>query len=329
VRVADGELFEDAYSTVTGLITARRNAGGHQSTAGLFVEDDWTIGDLVLTGGARVDRWTITGGFFRELGAGNTVNADKHYAGRDGTEATGRAGALFHAGSAVDLRAAAYTGFRLPTLNELYRPFVVFPITTQANENLGLEKLRGAEIGADFRPADWASFGVTAFYNRLNGAIANVTIGPNLRQRQNVDAIVAKGIEATADLRYGAVSFDASYAFSDSKVHAPGAAFDGLIPAQSPRHTASATLSYWRKGAPLLSATVRHTGKQYEDDLQTNALPAATTVDAVARMPLGRRVAVILRAENLFDEAVVTRNQAGSIDLGTPRTLWVGLRIAG
>ncbi len=329
VRVADGELFEDAYSTVTGLITARRNAGGRQSTAGLFVEDDWTLGDLVLTGGARVDRWTITDGFFRELAAGNIVDADSHFADRRGTEATGRAGALFHAGSVVDLRAAAYTGFRLPTLNELYRPFVVFPVTTQANENLGLEKLRGAEVGVDFRPANWASLGVTAFYNRLNDAIANVTIGPNVRQRRNVDAIVANGLEATANLHYGAVSLDASYAFSDSKVDAPGAAFDGLTPAQSPRNTATATLSYWYKNAPLLSATVRHVGRQFEDDLQTDVLPAATTVDAVARLPVARGFAVIARAENLLDETVLTRNQAGSIDLGTPRTLWVGVRFGG
>jgi iron complex outermembrane receptor protein len=30
----------------------------------------------------------------------------------------------------------------------------------------------------------------------------------------------------------------------------------------------------------------------------------------------------------VFDATVETRNQAGSIDLGTPRTLWIGLRIA-
>jgi len=42
-----------------------------------------------------------------------------------------------------------------------------------------------------------------------------------------------------------------------------------------------------------------------------------------------RGVAVIARAENLFDQAVETRNQAGSIDLGTPRTLWIGVRIGG
>jgi len=40
-------------------------------------------------------------------------------------------------------------------------------------------------------------------------------------------------------------------------------------------------------------------------------------------------VSIIARAENLLDATVETRNQGGSIDLGTPRTLWIGLRIAG
>src|SRR3546814_19903598 len=66
LRIADGQMFENAYSGATGLVTARRNAGGRSSTLGFFAEDDWTLGNLVLTGGARVDRWTITGGFFTE-----------------------------------------------------------------------------------------------------------------------------------------------------------------------------------------------------------------------------------------------------------------------
>ncbi|MFN7398215.1 MAG: TonB-denpendent receptor, partial [Sandaracinobacter sp.] len=38
-------------------------------------------------------------------------------------------------------------------------------------------------------------------------------------------------------------------------------------------------------------------------------------------------VSLIARVENLFDTQVVTRNAGGSIDLGTPRILWLGLRV--
>ena len=327
-RLADGELFEDAYAA-SGAVTARRNAGGNSSTIGAFIEDDWTIGNLVLTGGVRGDRWTITNGFYRDLAPSGAYTRNAVFPDRDGFEGTGRVGALFHANGAIALRAAAYTGFRLPTLNELYRPFTVFPINTLANENLKPEKLKGFEGGIDLTPTPGVSLGVTAFYNRLDDAIANVTTALNTRQRRNVNAIVAKGIEVTAGIRHGAVSLDGSYAFSDSHVRAPGTTLDGLIPAQSPRHAASATLAWEPKSGPSFSTTVRYVGLQYEDDLQTGILPAATTVDAVARLPIGKHFTIVARAENLFDETIITRNAGGSMDLGTPRTLWIGVKFGG
>uniref|UniRef100_UPI0035CA891D TonB-dependent receptor plug domain-containing protein n=1 Tax=uncultured Sphingomonas sp. TaxID=158754 RepID=UPI0035CA891D len=326
VRLGDGELYEDAYTA--GAVSTRRNAGGKTSTTGLFVEDDWTLGKLVVTAGVRGDRWTITDGFFHEANAAGATTTSTQYADRDGFEGTGRAGALFHASDAIALRTAAYTGFRLPTLNELYRPFVVFPITTKANAALGLERLRGVEGGVDLKPLDHVTLGITGFYNRLEGAISSVTIATNVRQRQNVDAIVAKGVEVTAHASHGPVSLDASYAFSDSKVHASGTQIqlNGLIPAQTPRHTGSATLAWDWHGFGA-AATLRYVGAQFEDDLQTDVLPAATTVDGVIKLPVGRHFSLVARAENLFDATVFTRNAGGSIDLGTPRTLWIGVRV--
>ncbi len=323
VRAASGTLFEDAYAA-SGAVNARRTAGGDTRTIGAFIEDDWTIGRLVLTGGARVDRWTISGGFFREAAGNGAPTTDRGFVDRSGTEVTGRIGALWRAGRALSLRAAAYTGFRLPTLNELYRPFVVFPITTQANDALAPERLRGGEIGLELAPVTGVKIGATVFYNRLGGAIGNVTIGPNVRQRQNFRAIEAVGLELTGSARRGPWSLDASYAFSDSRVRSPGT-LDGLRPAQTPQHSVSVTLAWALRAGASLSATVRHVGSQFEDDLQTDVLPPATTLDAVARFALTKRVALLLRGENLFDEAVVTRNAGGSVDLGTPRTLWIGI----
>ena len=79
---------------------------------------------------------------------------------------------------------------------------------------------------------------------------------------------------------------------------------------------------------PRSATTLRHTGAQYEDDLETDLLPAATTLDAYAEVPLAGAFSLVLRGENLWDETVVTRNSGGSIDLGTPRTLWAGVRVA-
>jgi iron complex outermembrane receptor protein len=189
--------------------------------------------------------------------------------------------------------------------------------------------LKGGELGLDLTPARRVTVAGTVFVNRLDDAIANVTIAPNVRQRQNVRAILAKGVEVTASAALGEVGLSASYAYSRSRVDAPGTALDGLRPAQSPRHMASATAAYRPELGPSLSTTLRYVGRQYEDDLQSDSLAGAVTLDVTARLPLGRGVDLIARAENLFDEAVVTRNAGASVDLGTPRTLWLGLRWRG
>jgi len=328
VRIASGELQEEPYGP-QGL-TALRRAGGRNSDIGLYLEDDWVLGALVVTAGVRADRWSIANGHYRETDPSGHVTAENRFSDRSGWKTSLRGGAVWNAGDGLALRAAAYGGYRLPTLNELYRPFVVFPVRTQANAGLASETNRGFEAGIDLRPAPDLSFSLTAFDNKVRNAIANVTIGPNLRERRNVDAIRARGVEAEAGLALGRLTLDASLALTDAKVLASGvsAALDGMRPAQTPRTMASTTLTWRPRERWRVAVTLRHVGAQFEDDLESERLPPATTVNAFAELPLGSAASLILRAENLMDKAILTRSQGGSIDLGAPRTIWAGLRFS-
>ena len=327
-RVADGELQEEGYAAA-GTVTVRRRAGGRNGDVGLFAEDDWTLGALVLTAGARVDRWSVRDGFLRLADAAGAVTQDNRYPNRAGWAASYRGGAVWRPRPAIALRAAGYSGIRLPTINELYRPFVVFPVTTRANATLRNERVRGVDVGFDLTVGEGVRVSLTAFDNRVKGAIANVTLDATTRERQNVDAIHARGLELGAHLHVGQVGFDGSLAWTNARVEASGAsaALDGRRPAQTPRLAASATLAWQPRDGMRFAATLRHVGAQFESDLETDALPAATTLDAFAEVPLGSRFSLVLRGENLTDAAIVTRNQAGSIDLGAPRTLWAGLKV--
>lgn len=326
-RKASGELSETALSAFTGQITARRHAGGNNTDLGLYLENDLTLGDLTLTAGVRADRFTIRDGFYVERDGGGALTVSDRFANRSGWDTSVRGGALYRLGNGVRLRAAAYTGLRLPTLNELYRPFVVFPVTTQANAALDNERLVGYEAGIDFAPGGAVDLSLTAFDNRVKHAIANVTLDVVTRQRRNIDAIHARGLEAGAGLSLGRFSLRGSLAYTDARMEQAGAAFDGNRPQQVPQWAGSATATYRPATGWILSTTLRHVGAQYEDDLQTDLLPAATTIDAYLQVPLIARLALVIRGENLSNEAIVTRNQAGSIDLGTPRTVWAGMKI--
>ncbi len=327
-RRSAGDLFEDAYSAFSGARTEERFAGGVNTNLGFFVENDVELGPVTLTGGVRADRYSIADGYYRSLDGSGTIVRNDTYADRSDWEFTWRGGALLQANEVISLRAAAYTSLRLPTLNELYRPFVVFPVVTNANENLQPEKLEGFEAGIDFAIDRGTRFSVTVFDNKVKNAIANVTIGTNLRERQNLDAINAFGVEVTTAVQRGPWSFNASAALTDAEVSGTGFAanLDGLRPSQTPKFSASATAGYHAANGMNFSATLRHVGAQFEDDQETDVLPAATTVDLFAQVPVAGRLSAVARVENLFDETIITRNQGGSMDLGVPQTFWLGVR---
>jgi len=316
-RRSEGDLEEiNAFS-------GPRFAGGVNTMLGLFAEDDMALGSLVLTGGVRLDRSTIRDGYFETVAAGRT-----EYDDRADWYFSWRAGALFEASDTVRLRAAAYTGLRQPTLNELYRPFQIFPVTFLANAELELERLEGFEAGVDWEPAEGAKFSLTAFDNQVANAVANVTIGTNLNQRRNLDAVEARGIEASGQYSAGAFSVNGSLAITEAQVRGSGFSdpLDGLRPAQTPDWAASLSASWRPQAGALFSATLRHVGAQFEDDRESDVLPAATTVDLFAQYPLVDRLSVVARAENLLDERIVTLNRGGRLDLGVPQTFWFGLR---
>lgn len=327
-RRADGELQEEAYNAVTGALTERRRAGGTNSDFGLFAEHDWQLGAFLLTGGLRADRTRIADGFYRANDAQGQVVGEIIAPDRGDWALSWRAGASWQADARVRLRAAAYTGLRQPTLNELYRPFVVFPVVTQANAALGNERLEGIEAGIDVVAAEGVKFTLTLFDNRVENAIANVTLAPNLRQRQNLPAIKATGAEASLSASLGAFRLTGSMAWTDARIAGSGlsAGLDGNRPPQVPRWSAASSIAWVPADEFELSLSLRHVGEQFEDDLEADALAPATTIGAFARVALGRELNLVLRVENLLDEEIVTRNAGGSIDLGVPRTLWAGLR---
>ncbi|MVZ97374.1 TonB-dependent receptor [Sphingorhabdus sp. IMCC26285] len=338
-----GETNENFF--FTGLTPGRnRRAGGGSDTVGLFTEASLDLTDmLTLTAGARADHWRIADGFRKEVNIGGSVRSDDRFSDRSGWEGTGRAGIVWRSTDIFKVRGAAYLAWRLPTLNELYRPFRVGADATAANELLAPERLRGAEIGADFEKGGVTLSG-TIFANRLNNAIANVGLsnGPGnfpgvgfvgaggvFRQRRNLDAIDSKGLEIEAAYTVNLFWVRASYAFVDAQVKASGnaALLDGLRPAQVPRHFANLGIGY--DGAKVRAdLSGRFVSGQFEDDVNSRHLGGAFTIDGGLHYRLGTKIELELRGENLFDAQVDAAIAAdGVIERAMPRTIWVGIAL--
>jgi outer membrane receptor protein involved in Fe transport len=299
---------------------------------------------VTLSGGARLDHWQVSDGhLFEQTIATGAVTRDEHFGRRDGWLPTARGGVLAPLAGGLSLRSAAYLGWRMPTLNELVRPFRAGADETAANAELDPERLAGAEAGIEYRRGGFSA-SLTWFVNRLRDAIANVTLaqGPGnfpqvgfvgaggaFRQRQNVDAVKVRGLEASAQWTEGPWSITAGASLTHARMQASRAAafLDGLRPAQTPNFAATVAAS-WQQGGKGAEIALRRVGAQYEDDLNKRVLKGATTIDASASWPLTQRVQVVARGENITNALVMAGiGGDGSVERATPRTLWIGLRL--
>ncbi len=333
-RLAEGRS-EELATFVGGAPTRGRVAAGAQATAGLFADLTATLGATILSGGVRVDRWWLRDLSLdeRSLATGASLLSERT-PDRSGWAPTARGGVRVDLGGGLALRGAAYLGWRLPTLNELVRPFRVGRDAVAANPLLEPERLRGAEAGLEWSEGPWRA-SATLFANRLLNPIVNVTrgTGPGLfpgvgfvagtyRRRENLQAICSRGVEAELGWRRGDWRASGALSLLSARVRDPGP-LNGRRPAQVPAFTATAELG-WRQ----LGLQLRHVGAQSEDDSGLIRLPAATTIDASADWPIARGLELRLRGENLSDAAVIAARSSDGVDeRATPRRLWIGLRL--
>ena len=346
VRLNEGETHERFRYMASGF-TRDRIAGGETSVAGFYGEGSLMAGPWLFAGGLRLDGWKNQNGrrLERDLATGVAI-LDEDDPERSGEVASARLAARRQIGGGWAARAAAYSGFRPATLNELHRPFRVGNDLTEANAGLTPETLQGVEAGLAFE-GSISALGATLFWNRIEDAIVNVTLGEGpgtfpragfvpaggvLRQRQNAGTIEATGVEIRArqTLR-GGLDLTAAVSITDARVDGGAAAprLTGLRPAQAPIWSATAGID-WRPSARLsLSVHARYESKRFEDDLNSRVLGSAVTADVRADWRVTGTTSLWLAADNLFDaEVEVSETGAGVEGYGPQRLISAGIRFA-
>ncbi len=341
VRATEGRTNE-LFRYMAGAFTRQRTAGGRTLVGGLYAETAYAREDFSVTAGARLDGWRSYGGVRRERDAATGASIlDAPPTDASGTTPTGRIGVRQRLSGETWWRAAAYAGFRPPTLNELHRPFRVGNDVTEANAALKPETLYGLETGLAGEGAVRWTLG--AFYNQVQDPITNVTIGIGpgtfpvagfipaggvLRQRRNTGEINAYGLEGdvVADL---SPAWTVRAAFSATHARVDGAAqLTGKRPAQAPALTVTAG-ARWRPIERLsLDADLRYESKRFEDDLNTRTLKAGAGLDLRAGWKVSPTSEIYLAADNALDaDLAVGQTADGVTSYSAPRTIYVGFAL--
>ena len=353
-RFSEGETQERFnWNAALSQFNRDRYAGGQTSVVGAYVDGSWTAGPWLVAGGLRMDQWKNEDGHRLELErATGAILLNQTYPDRSGEVTSARLAVRRELGNGFAARAAAYSGFRPATINELHRPFRVGNDITEANAALQPEKLRGVEAGLSWdHDSIWGdtTFGATLFWNEIEDAIVNVTIGTGpgiiaalpqggfvpaggvLRQRQNAGTIEATGVELSAEHRFDRITLVAAVSWTDAELDGGSAApqLTGLRPAQAPEWSATAGIDWRTTDRLTLSSRARYESARFDDDLNSRVLGSAVTFDARADYRIKDGVTVYAVAENLFDEDVeVSETADGVAGYGPPQTVRAGVSLS-
>jgi outer membrane receptor protein involved in Fe transport len=343
-REAEGQT-EEHFKYIAGAFTENRIAGGKTGVAGVYAEGAHTDGPWLFAYGVRLDGWRSWDGKRLEtLVSTGAVTLDDRPADRSGVVPTARLGVTRDLGGGYYARAAAYAGFRPPTLNELHRPFRVGNTVTESNPSLQPERLYGAEVGVG-RATRVLNLDADVFVNRLVDAVTNVTlgVGPGVfpkagfipaggvfQMRGNAGAVQATGFEfdAKRQIFEDRIVLHAALSAVDARVDGGDQApqLTGKRPAEAPIWTATAGVDWRASDRLTLALDARYESKRFEDDLNTRVIRAALVADARVTWALNARTNAFLTAENLFGvKEAVSVGTDGVVSYGAPRVVSVGV----
>ena len=253
---------------------------------------------------------------------------------------------------AWSLRGAAYTAFRAPGLNNLYRSYSSTTSITLANPHLSPETLTGGEVGADLTLRRLA-LGLTLFQYGTKHLIASYKIQDSTTAPSDVIAVCgsslsncpsnvnfntngqdarSRGVELTGRWDPAAsVGIEASYTYTDSRYTAtttgdPINVQLGAIPSNA----ADLSVTLRPFAGTRVTGIMHYVGKMWLDVKHTIGQPAVGLIGVSAAYRWSERLELRGSVSNLTNVAYcdnATTSVSGRI-LGLPRSWSGGLQWA-
>lgn len=334
-RWVDGDSVEDGFDGVTGTrVTLKRLAGGSQRSTGVFLQDIVSVTTrLQLTLSARLDHWRNYDAHNLETDAITglpTANNRSTLPDKKNTVGSPHVGALYHLTDNVSVWGGASWGFRAPTLNELYRAFMVGAVRTLANENLGPERLVVGEAGVNVAPIRNLTWRTTWFNNRVKNPVSNVTLPSpvNTRQRQNLGRTRVWGIQSDIEYRlrtYWRMTGGYLYDMATFREFPADITLIGRFLPQVPKHRGSVQLAWSNPRYFTASFGAQFSSRQFEDDQNLLRLPGYGVVDLNFSRTISRNADVFFGVQNLLDRTFYVQRNPTTI--GAPRLITGGFRL--
>ncbi len=171
---------------------------GTINTAAVFAQTEMTWNNRLTTyAGLRIDHFTTSG----SVDQATTPAFQRDFPTRTLRHASPKLALVFEADQTLTLRGSIGSGFRAPTLLDLYSRTVsptnvagVFSVN-EASPQLKAETVRAAELGFDWRPNSLGKFNVSVFSQSLDSLIYRSRQSATLTQSVNAGRGRVEGAE--------------------------------------------------------------------------------------------------------------------------------------
>jgi outer membrane receptor protein involved in Fe transport len=296
---------------------------------GVFAQASLVPGDgpLSITLGLRGDFWQTANGSLNGFYQGSAVAqniANQSYARFDP-----RLGAKLKLG-ALSLRAAGYSNFAAPGMNQMYRSFIGGSSYTTVNPNLKPQTNLGAEAGFDLDGSAvlaGLTLSATAYTNKLKNFIDYATVqsgcsaantycgtgiaginGGSVSQYVNAGDAVLRGFEVLGSWSQGPLSLTGGFTYTDAHLTFSRytTASAGVIPdpvnqqlGQVPEWTANASAQLRITHRFSLNATVKSFPSYWNSTSHNQRNDGATILDMGASWQVMKGLELYASAQNL------------------------------
>lgn len=245
------------------------------------------------------------------------------------------AGGRWNLGGGTSLRASYAEGFKAPSLYQLYSEY--------GNDALSPERSSGWEAGVSQSLFAEALTLSALYFERTSKEQIVYNNCVDVDDENNKDALCypasnggafrygyyanierseARGVEVSADLHFGALAINGNYSWNFAEDRSQNGDNFGNWLSRRPRETANLSAHYVTPIGVEIGGALRWSGKSYNDAANAVTLDAYTLVDLRAELPLGEKLRLFARAENLFNESYMTVYRYGTLG----RSLYAGLR---
>lgn len=254
---------------------------------GLFVQDEITVGDFIITPGVRYDSFETDPGDASANPSGNDQSEYKKYSDSD---VTARLGTVYKINQQHRLFAQISQGFRAPDFKELFYSYGTPPFYSfKPNLDLKSEKSLSYEMGWRYN-TDASSSEIALFYSDYDDFIDMQAVSGSFATRDliyqyiNIDEATIKGVELSNKLSWDGFMPVQGFSSRIAAAYSEGEDDEGNPLNSVSPWNAVAGISYDSASNWGTSVTLNYTAKKKASDINGDIEPmsAATVVDVTA-----------------------------------------------